>query len=55
MIVTKYIVVSGSNLIELIESVNEKIAIGYQPFGSLAIGTLFSDNSGKIYAQAMVI
>ena len=52
--ITEYIMLKSERLRDLVQFVNEKIAEGYQPHGSMTFVPTYSDNSGKEFVQIMV-
>ena len=52
--ITEYIVMKAYALQDLVNDVNVKIVEGYQPLGGVTFIPVYSDNSGKLYIQAMV-
>ena len=54
MKIIDYMMLKTEHLQDLVDSVNKKIAEGWQPHGSMTFVPTYSDNSGKQFVQVMV-
>ena len=55
MNIQSYMLAKSESLQDLVGLVNEQIVYeGWQPFGNITFVPTLSDNSGKLYVQAMV-
>ncbi len=52
--ITDYQLIKTEDLQDLVNNVNDNIAKGWQPFGSMTFVPTYADNSGKQYVQIMV-